>query len=305
MPISFVCPHCRIETQVADRYVGQTGPCASCGKTITVPAADRVPDAPNRSAESKNGPGILFILGIIGGAMFVMLVVVGIIAALLLPAINSAQMAAGDVRCASHLSQIGVAMHQYAAQYGTFPPAYVTDEQGNPMHSWRVLLLPYLGTEGRLLYEQYDMAEPWDSDFNSQFVGSMPSVYGCPADAGTGFGETSYLVITGPEFLFDADEGKGVDQIADGASNTLMVVEVSESSVNWLEPNDLDGSRLTFQVDTAGNDEIGSFHQGGANVLMADGSIRTLDSGTPAAAVRAMATIDAGDETDAYGTPGF
>ena len=37
MPIPFTCPHCGHQTNVADQYAGQTGPCASCGKTITVP----------------------------------------------------------------------------------------------------------------------------------------------------------------------------------------------------------------------------------------------------------------------------
>ena len=37
MPINFTCPHCGATTQVADQYVGQSGPCARCGKIITVP----------------------------------------------------------------------------------------------------------------------------------------------------------------------------------------------------------------------------------------------------------------------------
>ena len=42
MPIKFTCPHCGATTDVADRYAGQTGPCASCGKTITVPTVSSV-----------------------------------------------------------------------------------------------------------------------------------------------------------------------------------------------------------------------------------------------------------------------
>ena len=37
MPIPFDCPHCGLQTLVEDEYAGQSGPCASCGKTITVP----------------------------------------------------------------------------------------------------------------------------------------------------------------------------------------------------------------------------------------------------------------------------
>ena len=37
MPFLFTCPHCGIQTYVSEQYVGQSGPCAQCGKTITVP----------------------------------------------------------------------------------------------------------------------------------------------------------------------------------------------------------------------------------------------------------------------------
>ena len=45
MPIQFTCPHCGQETFVADQYVGRSGPCAGCGRTITIlledsPSAD-------------------------------------------------------------------------------------------------------------------------------------------------------------------------------------------------------------------------------------------------------------------------
>ena len=46
MPILFTCPHCGRQTHVADEYAGQSGPCAACGKTITVPPLVR-PMPPN------------------------------------------------------------------------------------------------------------------------------------------------------------------------------------------------------------------------------------------------------------------
>jgi prepilin-type processing-associated H-X9-DG protein len=295
MPVSFVCPHCGIKTEVADRFAGQTGPCASCGKTITIAAPDPVSAPLPGARDPSAGPSVLLILGVIGGALFGVVVVVGILAALAIPAINSARKSSQTFQCSANLSQIGMAMNQYAAQYGTYPPAYTTDDEGNPMHGWRVLLLPYLGSEGQLLSQQYDMSQAWDSEINSQLVGRMPGVFGCQTDAGFGIGETSYLVITGPEFLFEADNGKRPEQILDDPANTLMVVEVCNSGINWLEPRDLDGSRITFQVDTGAQGEIGSFHPLGANVLMADGTLQTLDSAKPAEVVRAMATIDGGD----------
>jgi len=39
----------------------------------------------------------------------------------------------------------GLALFNYHDDYGSYPPAYIADESGRPMHSWRVLILPYLG----------------------------------------------------------------------------------------------------------------------------------------------------------------
>ena len=41
MPFLFTCPHCGAQTYVSEQYVGQSGPCAQCGQTITVPPPTR------------------------------------------------------------------------------------------------------------------------------------------------------------------------------------------------------------------------------------------------------------------------
>ena len=38
MPVNFTCPHCQATTLVADQYIGHTGPCGTCGKTVTIDA---------------------------------------------------------------------------------------------------------------------------------------------------------------------------------------------------------------------------------------------------------------------------
>jgi hypothetical protein len=57
------------------------------------------------------------------------------------------------------LKQIGLAMHNFHATHGCFPPAVVTGPDGKPWHSWRVLILPYL--EELKLYNEYDFTVPW------------------------------------------------------------------------------------------------------------------------------------------------
>ena len=59
--------------------------------------------------------------------------VIGILVALLLPAIQAAREAARRARCINNLKQIGLAMHNYHDSYGCFPPAYIPDENA----AWR------------------------------------------------------------------------------------------------------------------------------------------------------------------------
>jgi len=91
MPIRFACPHCGAETDVAEAYAGRSGPCASCGQPITVPAAGSVA----RPAAAKSTSAAL-VLGIVVGVCVLGVVVVcgGILVALLLPAVQSARQAA-------------------------------------------------------------------------------------------------------------------------------------------------------------------------------------------------------------------
>src|SRR6478735_1777869 len=66
--------------------------------------------------------------------------------------------------CANNLHSIAIAIQQYNDNYGCYPPPFIADADGKPMHSWRVLLLPYL--EQKALHRQYRFDEPWDGPNN-------------------------------------------------------------------------------------------------------------------------------------------
>lgn len=76
----------------------------------------------------------------------------------LMKGVRSGRDAARRVMCKDNLHQIGIALHNYHEQHGSFPPAYTTDQNGKPLHSWRVLLLPYLDRPN--LYQQIRLDEP-------------------------------------------------------------------------------------------------------------------------------------------------
>lgn len=81
--------------------------------------------------------------------------------------------------CQANLRAIGLALQAYHADHGCYPPAYMADASGRPLHSWRVLILPYLGEPE--LFRAYRFDEPWDGPNNARLATWMPELYQCPA----------------------------------------------------------------------------------------------------------------------------
>ena len=229
------------------------------------------------------------VVACLGVGMFCLL---GIGVALLLPAVQAAREAARRNACSNDLKQIGLALLNYEKVYGSFPPAYVADSDGKPMHSWRVLILPYL--EEQSLYAQYDFKEPWNGPNNSKLAAHMPSVYRCPSYPGDA-PETNYLAVVGPETMWPGSEKVSVRKIKDGMSNTLMVVESSGSGINWMEPKDLTFDQALQGVNAAAKPGISSSHSAGANVVFADGSVHFLPNSVPPDLLRSLLTIAGGE----------
>jgi prepilin-type processing-associated H-X9-DG protein len=291
MPISFSCPHCGKQTIVADQYAGQSGPCAGCGQTIAIPGPISAAAVEPVYAPPAKGSGSgITILVVVGACLFVLLVCGGILVALLLPAIQSAREAARRTQCSNNLKQIALAFHNYNDTYGTFPPAYIPDANGQPMHSWRVLILPFLGRPD--LHDQYKFDEPWNSPNNRAVTSQAMLVYSCPSSptVSPGSTETNYMVITGPGTVFDAGKACKISDILDGTSNTLMVVEVKGTGVNWGEPKDLDASKVAYPLGSGGSNSPDSNHSGGLNAALCDGSVRFISESISPQAFNALMT---------------
>jgi prepilin-type processing-associated H-X9-DG protein len=214
---------------------------------------------------------VVVILAVVGG---VVMVCGGILVALLLPAVHTAREAARRASCSNNLKQISLALVNYESVNGCFPPAYVADKNGNPMHSWRVLILPYL--ERQDLYQRYNFDEPWDSPRNRSVTNTVLPVYQCPSAAGTGRPETNYVMIVGPETIASGNSAVRVRDIRDGTSYTIMVVETAEPGISWAEPRDLNFDELNLQINGGSGKGISSRHRGGANAAFCDGSVHFL-----------------------------
>ncbi|HTI50881.1 MAG TPA: DUF1559 domain-containing protein [Planctomycetaceae bacterium] len=276
------CPAC------AEPIPAGTETCPHCGISIHQFAPGRAP-----ASGSKSSSTLLIVLLAAGGGLVALLICGGILAALLLPAVQGAREAARRAQCKNNLKQIALALHNYHDAYKCFPPQYIADADGKPMHSWRVLVLPYLDQAG--LYAQYKFDEPWDGPNNSRLLSSMPPVYSCPSEGNPGSTMTAYAAVAGPNSIFRGATPIAIRDISDGASNTLMVGEVlaSSASIPWMAPVDVDVTMHPTIGDPAG---FSSNHVGGAQFTLADGSVRFVSQNIDAQTLEALFTIAGGEQ---------
>jgi hypothetical protein len=221
-------------------------------------------------------------------------VTVGIAVALLLPEQSRAKGPALRLQCANNLKQIGLALHNYHDVFGSFPPAYVADEDGQPVHSWRVLLLPFL--EQLALYDQYDFSQPWDSLANQQVSATVLDCYSCPSDQAGRSSYTNYVLVTGEGTAWHGDHAPTFKEFADGTSNTITVLEVVDSGIAWSEPRDLSLSQALRGVNATSGICISSVHPGGAHASAVDGGVHFLLEDLDSKRIRALISPDGGEK---------
>lgn len=208
------------------------------------------------------------------------LVVVGlfVLVFLLLPVPGSAP---GGRRtwCKNNLRRIGLALHNYHDKYGSFPPAFLADSEGRPMHSWRVLILPFL--DQTPLYNQYRFDEPWNGPHNSQLHDQLAGVvFHCPSEESDPDHQrqTSYVAVVGPETAWPAPDAAGRSDMTNRPGPTIQVIEVANSGIHWMEPRDLTYAEARQGINSKPPAGLapGSRHQGGIHALFEDGSVRFL-----------------------------
>jgi prepilin-type processing-associated H-X9-DG protein len=182
--------------------------------------------------------------------LLVVIAIIGILIALLLPAVQAAREAARRIQCANHLKQIGVALQNYHTTYKTFPAGTTTvvplqcnntNCRGSAMY---VTIMPFM--EENILEDQYNYEESWGWTgwliANPELAATPVAVYKCPSNARWGeeyptrrdyFGvlggmQPSAVNEWGDVFtdgLFNINEWIRIADISDGTSHTLTVGE--------------------------------------------------------------------------------
>jgi prepilin-type N-terminal cleavage/methylation domain-containing protein len=222
--------------------------------------------------------------------LLVVIAIIGILVALLLPAVQAAREAARRMSCSNNMKQIALAMHNYHDVHKTFPatPAYGTTEANGGRYqqdwlAWSGLasLLPFI--EQNQLAQRIDWRYRWDNDNgptvnNSVVARARIPAYVCPSDPGSkvtytaNMSPTSYCFSAGPASAWNLGASRvGVaclkqpcrfGDITDGSSNTIALAEakIGLNRGQWdptLRPRDATyrvvvGSRLQRSDNAAG-----------------------------------------------------
>jgi len=215
-----------------------------------------------------------------------------------MPGVRSGPVARSAV-CLGNMRIIAMALNNYHDRFGSFPPAYIADENGRPMHSWRVLILPELDQQ---LYEQYDFSEPWDGPNNRKLWKHMPSVFHCPSDDrhGSDSQTTNYVAVVGENTPWPGRRGVRLEDISDGLSNTILLVETVNTDIHWMEPRDLNIEQMAPSINAYKGRGISSRHPASVNIVMCGGSDRRLNHDLPTETLRRLLEINDGKPVENF-----
>jgi hypothetical protein len=203
--------------------------------------------------------------------------------------------------CRDALERISSGLIRHDEASGSLPPPCEFDKQGKPMHSWRVLILPYLegvkyaSTTASAFYKKYKLEEPWDGPNNLHFLTGRPHPYRCryyyddPLETSTA---TSYLAVVGSQAAWQRNKTTRLKEIAAHglSASTVLLIETTDSGISWTEPKDFsldDIDKLAGDKSKPiirGLHSRWEYHNGyfyqrmpqGVHVALADGTVRYL-----------------------------
>jgi len=296
--------------------------------------------------------------------LLVVIAIIGILIALLLPAVQAAREAARRSQCSNNLKQIALALHNYHDSLKVFPPSstsgfgagawnYPGAGPSDPsihLHSFASLLLPYL--EQTTIADQIDYRVSSLDPANRAMASQVLPFYRCPSYAGEDFSDHPLYVTTvgydkfairnyvtigattvvGLSGALPADgvmfpgSKTGFRDVIDGASNTIAFAETREErSATWIDGTSAavaarwaDLTSPTFGGNTVSinhaiyfpegvfPNSIGqewgpsSFHPGGAQHALLDGSVTFLSETLDATVYDALTTRSGGEVIGEY-----
>lgn len=220
--------------------------------------------------------------------LLVVIAIIGLMVALVLPAVQAARENARRSQCLNHLKQLGLALHTYADTHRRLPPASTSavdvgvwnyeSDPGVHLHSWASLVLPFL--EEASLHASIDYNISALAAGNRQAATTVVSLYRCPSFMGSDFSEEpKYTAISRSLAIRNYVAlgattvgslwGPGVDgrrrpdgtiycqsdtrlkDVTDGLSHTVFIAETREQNAAvWIDGTGAAAVARPFDVDT-------------------------------------------------------
>jgi prepilin-type N-terminal cleavage/methylation domain-containing protein len=220
--------------------------------------------------------------------LLVVIAIIGVLVALLLPAVQSAREAARRTQCVNHLKQLALGMLNFESAYGGFPAAALSWDESDYAgrgpgtwyddHGWYSQMGPFI--EEQAWFDRINFDVSFSNAANDQARRQFVSLFACPSDIGlqrnewesatwarirgnyvVNFGNTNYGQVEIADVPFGGApftyvQRTGLKKITDGLSNTLMLSEIKvlpelESQSAWGGPYSDFSTALGGQVFTA------------------------------------------------------
>lgn len=254
--------------------------------------------------------------------LLVVIAIIGILIAMLMPAIQSVREASRRIQCANHLRQMVIAMHNYESVYKRFPAAFESprDPGYMPGWGWGTFILPFIDVATTI--------------FGGGATPALPTTYSktilpgfrCPSDLGPEFNPwrlnhamSNYRAVSGyiNGTVYQAERDHGgilfqnsritFGEIYDGSSNTIVLGEckyddfTDKRAAIWAGMSGLRGSSVYISdvmwwiddasatINGTAPQAFSSNHPRGAQFAFADGSTRLVPSGGQVAILKYLA----------------
>jgi len=290
--------------------------------------------------------------------LLVVIAILAVLIGLLLPAVQKVREAANRMKCSNNLRQVGVAMHNHHSSYGALPEGTSSATPYWGQGNWQVSILPYVEQDA-LRQQYYDYGVSGRSYYHPDNIngatGKQVRLLLCPSDTpntagwpanprsvtyhnyvvnfgNTGVDETAdwqagtYNGLTFQGAPFTRGRPQPLGDIADGASNTLMLSEIIQGQRHDLRGDTWWGTGSGFETSLRPNDSAPdlswsnadwcdpnppnppcsyrtsayvfgarSRHTGGVNVVFCDGSGRFIPNTIAPAVWQALSTTRGGE----------
>jgi len=306
------------------------GPGVGTGAKWRGRAGVRSPESGVRNSAFRRPPSAFTLV-----ELLTVIAILGILVALLLPAVQAARESSRRATCQNNLRQIGLGLNHFHEAKKSFPVGCTacTGKQLHRQIAWSVYLLPYVELEN--LWRLFDENHAYNSAENHEAGRTVVSVYLCPStttQAGrpspttgdvNGNGQwdpgddLAYIDYGG---MFGVGDPKlplgngtmiyertiSARDVRDGLSQTIIVAE--DTGRAGGEPQHgtwADGQNIfdvTMPINRSQNNELWSDHAGGVNITFCDGAVRFLPQNIANEILFALCTRDGHEiiSADAY-----